>query len=82
MQMVSTPGNRGVDGASCRPQAVVNDFLAELKVISAGVTHYPRGNMAKAAVDRRARTLPSEYRGKLAALDQEYHGTEYGCRDV
>lgn len=56
---------------------VATDTLAELKVLSAGVSHYPRGSRVK-AVDRRAAALHGMYRGKLAALDQQYYGTRQG----
>ena len=49
-------------------------LLAELKVISAGPTWYPRGSGEK-AVDRRARLLGGEYRRALAKLDRQFHGT-------
>ena len=52
-------------------------LLAELKMINAGPTRYPRGNMSK-AVDRRARALPGEYRRTLARLDRQLHGTVEG----
>ena len=48
------------------------DYLAELKVISAGPTrYYARGSRDK-AVDVRARALTREYRSKLEALDIKY----------
>ena len=77
IQMLSLPANRGGTVSTRRPQRVVTDSLAELKVINAGVTRYPRGNRAK-AVDRRARALPGEYRNKLSALDRQFHGTDKG----
>ena len=49
-------------------------LLAELKVISAGPTWYPRGSKEK-AVDRRARLLGGEYRRALAKLDRQFHRT-------
>ena len=49
-------------------------LLAELKVISAGPTWYPRGSKEK-AVDRRARLLGGEYRRSLAKLDRQFHQT-------
>ena len=51
--------------------------LAEIKIIGAGPSRYPRGSRDK-AVDRRARALPGEYRNSLAKLDQQYHGTAVG----
>ena len=51
--------------------------LAEIKIIGAGPSRYPRGSRDK-AVDRRARALPAEYRNSLAKLDQQYHGTAVG----
>ena len=50
------------------------NVLAELKVIGAFISRYPRGNMEK-AVDRRARLLAGEYRRKVAAVDQKVLGT-------
>ena len=55
-------------------------LLCEVKIISAGPSRYPRGSRDK-AVDRRARALPGEYRGKLANLDRQYHGTVRGQVD-
>ena len=55
--------------------------LAELKMIGAVSTWYPRsGGLArkKKAVERRAMPLPGEYRTPLAKLDTKYHGTPGG----
>ena len=55
--------------------------LAELKIIGAVPTWYPRsGGLArkKKAVERRAAPLPNEYRTPLAKLDAKYHGTQPG----
>ena len=52
-------------------------LLAELKVIGAGPSRYPRGCREK-AVDRRAKQLPREYRSTLAAMDRRFHGTGQG----
>ena len=54
-----------------------NDSLAELKVISAGVTWYPRGVDGR-GTDRRAARLPYLYKMKLAKYDVSYHGTTRG----
>ena len=57
---------------------IPDDFIAELKVISAGPSrYYQRGNRDK-AVDVRARMLQREYKNKLAALDIKYHGVDRG----
>ena len=53
------------------------EALAELKIIGAVPTRYPRGNRDK-AVDRRANLLPSEYRAKASKVDREVLGTERG----
>ena len=45
--------------------------LAELKVISAGKTWYPRGTLGKGA-DRRADRLPAEYERTLRDLDADF----------
>ena len=66
--------------AATRPQAkggLPTRLLAELKVIGAGPTRYPRGSRDK-AVDRRARQLPGEYRNTLKALARRFHGTGQG----
>ena len=54
-----------------RPAPGPNErFLAELKAMGAGPSRYPRGqaNSRDKQVDRRARGLPANYRGKLQAL--------------
>ena len=53
------------------------DCLAELKMIGAGVTWYPRG-VAGRGTDRRANGLQTLYKGKLAKYDTKYHGTAAG----
>ena len=53
--------------------------LAELKILGAVETWYPRdGNCArrKKGVERRKSLLPGEYRKPLAKLDRRYHGTQ------
>ena len=57
---------------------VPDDFLAELKVISAGPSRYYNCGGRDKAVDVRARALGKEYRSKLAALDKKYHGVPHG----
>ena len=55
--------------------------LAELKVIGADGTCYPRsGNCARRSrgVERRAGKLAGEYRRPLAKLDSRYHGAQEG----
>jgi hypothetical protein len=52
-------------------------LLAELKVIGAGPSRYPRGSREK-AVDRRARGLGAEYRNTLGAMDRRFHRTQQG----
>ena len=55
--------------------------LAELKVIGAVKTWYPRtGDCArrKKGVERRSQELSGEYRRPLIALDRKYHGTQAG----
>ena len=47
--------------------------LAELKLISAGKTWYPRGAAGK-GTDRRAARLTAEYEQKLRSLDTQYLG--------
>ena len=49
--------------------------LAELKVIGAGRTWYPRGPTGKGA-DRRAEKLPQEYAKKLRDLDARFLGAQ------
>ena len=55
--------------------------LAELKVIGAVETYYPRGGArarTKKGVERRGALIAGEYRRPLAALDTRYHGTAEG----
>ena len=54
-----------------------SDCLAELKIISAGVTWYPRG-VAGRGSDRRAGGLQGLYKGKLAKYDGKFHATPPG----
>ena len=58
----------------------VDRFLAELKVMGAGPTNYPRGEARSRdkAADRRARGLPALYRKKLQTIDQRYNNTAVG----
>ena len=61
----------------------VESKLAELKVIGAVETYYPRGGARarnKKGVERRAGLIPGEYRRPLAALDTRYHGVVEGKR--
>ena len=62
------------------PTGDISKSLAELKVISAGPSRYPRGvaSSRDKAADRRARALPAEYRRKLGQLDVAYNGTRPG----
>ena len=48
--------------------------LAELKIISAGKTRFPRGVGGK-GTDRRAALIPKEYEAKLWKYDVKLHGT-------
>ena len=60
------------------PAGEPTERLAELKMIGAVPTWYPRkGELArkKKAVERRAMPLPGEYKTPLAKLDAKYHGT-------
>ena len=59
-----------------KPEGYV-DSLAELKVIGAGVSYYPRG-VAGRGTDRRADGLSNLYKNKLRALDRRFHGTVQG----
>ena len=55
--------------------------LAELKVIGAVSTWYPRNgklSRKKKGVERRGDRLPEEYRKPLEKLDVKYHGTSEG----
>ena len=58
----------------------VERFIAELKVMGAGPTNYPRGEARSRdkAADRRARGLPALYRAKLTTIDRQYYGTVDG----
>ena len=62
------------------PTGETTRFLAELKIISAGPSRYPRGlaSSRDKAANRRARALPAEYRGKLREIDSSYRGTRPG----
>ena len=62
------------------PNGQTTRYLAELKVIGAGPSRYPRGlaSSRDKAANRRARRLPAEYRAKLAAIDTVYNGTAPG----
>ena len=62
------------------PNGGITRSLAELKVIGAGPSRYPRGTASSRdkAANRRARLLPAEYRHKLGQIDQAYHGTRQG----
>merc|ERR1712082_341330 len=53
------------------------DSLAELKIIGAGVTWYPRGVVGR-GTDRRAGGLARLYRDSLDKLDRRFHGTTPG----
>ena len=70
-------------GAGTGPVALGNvvSTLAELKVIGAVKTYYPRAGpraRAKKGVEVRGDRIPGEYRRPLAALDTRYHGVEEG----
>ena len=57
--------------------------LAELKILGAVPTWYPRNGAQarrKKAVERRATVLPGEYRNPLVRLDSKYHRTQTGQR--
>ena len=62
------------------PSGDVTRSLAELKIIGAGPSRYPRGlaSSRDKAANRRARLLPAEYRHKLSQIDQVYNGTRQG----
>ena len=51
-----------------------SDCLAELKIISAGVTWHPRGVKGK-SVERRAAGLAGYYKRELAKYDRRFYGT-------
>ena len=55
----------------------VQDFLGEIKMMSAGPTRYPPGRTEK-QVDRRARELPASYRRPLERLDRQHLGAQPG----
>ena len=55
--------------------------LAELKLISAGRTWYPRGQSGK-GTDRRAARLTSEYERKLKKYDAKFHGTSLASHEA
>ena len=80
------PGFRlDLPGPGAGPGALgqVESKLAELKVIGAVETYYPRGReraRAKKGVEMRAGLIPGEYRRPLAALDTRYHRVEEGQR--
>ena len=74
-----------IPGPGAGPGALgnVESKLAELKVIGAVETYYPRGGARarnKKGVERRAGLITGEYRRPLAALDTRYHGVEEGQR--
>ena len=54
-----------------------SDCLAELKIVSAGVSWFPRGREGRGA-DRRAALLQGEYVRKLAKYDRSVHGVPAG----
>ena len=59
----------------------VKRTLAELKVIGAVPSYYPRSGPAarrSSGVERRGRQVPGEYRRPLQRLDERYHGTRPG----
>ena len=63
------------------PDGQVSFQLAELKVIGAAGTNYPRSGppaRSKRGVERRAAKLPGEYRRPLEKLDRRYHGAQQG----
>lgn len=62
------------------PDGGVTRSLAELKIIGAGPSRYPRGTASSRdkAANRRARLLPAEYRHKLSQIDATYSGTRPG----
>ena len=62
------------------PTGGITRSLAELKIIGAGPSRYPRGlaSSRDKAVNRRARLSPAEYRHKLSQIDQIYNGTRRG----
>ena len=71
------PGQGGGPGALGQ----VESKLAELKVIGAVETYYPRAGARarnKKGVEKRAGLIPGEYKRPLAALDTRYHRVEEG----
>ena len=56
-------------------------YLAELKIMSAGPSRYPRAEAGSSSkqVDRRARGLPADYKRKLADIDRQYYNTARGA---
>ena len=71
------PGQGGGPGALGQ----VESKLAELKVIGAVETYYPRAGArarSKKGVEKRAGLIPGEYKRPLAALDTRYHRVEEG----
>ena len=60
--------------------ANVERYIAELKVMGAGTFNYPRGEARSRdkAADRKARSLPALYRGKLVNIDRLYYNTVRG----
>ena len=70
-------GTRGQGGEV----GVITNSLAELKVIGAVTSYYPRSGPSarrKKGVEKRARDLPGEYRRPLASLDQQHYHTRPG----
>ena len=70
-------------GPGAGPGALGNvvSTLAELKVIGAVETYYPRGGArarTKKGVERRGGLIPGEYKRPLARLDTRYHGVGEG----
>ena len=60
------------------PIGIPANTLAELKVIGAVESWYPRNGVLarkKKGVEKRAAVLPGEYRRPLEKLDRRYHGT-------
>ena len=53
------------------------DVLAELKVIGAGISWHPRGQKGT-GVERRAATLPGDYKRELAKYDRRFHNATGG----
>ena len=60
------------------PHGLPANSLAELKVIGAVKSWYPRSGVlarSRSGVEGRGVELPGEYRRPLAKLDVKYHGT-------